>query len=392
MNILGYPNREQGFKQLGQAGGAPSASITYVYRDEYSTDGSAPLTTPTACEPGPGTRKVGDPNSKVSIASGIVQCASGGTNGTTFVVSNSSIAHAAGRCLKIASYTETSGSRCGWCSSNTSITVGGGAVKGMMGESADSYRDLNGAFIDLATGTGFSGTPHDYALVRNADGGIWVFQDAVLVWIDDVNNTAALFAATLVATGAGSVPHAEAARVVDLTGVWGNSHGLDTVNAANPTTGTLYSAATADGLHEITITLPGSPASGNQIELRFRVAGASDYDTAYIVWNTGTSQWDLKLSKFVGGSETQVGSTVANVGSGLTKIRVRIIGTSCTVWTRAASAWTRRINAATISNQNTTVGINATYNAGSVTAINSTPTASTTVTNGASTYASDLGF
>jgi len=102
-------------------------------------------------------------------------------------------------------------------------------------------------------------------------------------------------------------------------------------------------------MHELSFTQPGSPASGDKVELRVRVADASNYITAFLIWNSGTSQWDLQLWKDVAGTLTQIGSTVTNLGT-VTSIFLEIVGTTITVWTRNAATdkGTRRIAGAAV--------------------------------------------
>lgn len=380
----------------GSASGTSAAtsaiSPLMLLDDEFTTAESAPIVTPRTAQPGPGTLKIGQPGNQISIASTIIQASGGGAGGgVVFVVSNATLAHAAGRCLKTVAVKDASGntSFSGWVGTNSTIDPSAIAILATL--EPGFYRQFPKTAVALPSGAGITSTAKEFCFVRNADGGMWVFENGVLLFIDDVSNTSALYPLLFSASAAASTPQGDAIRAYDLGGVWAASHGIDTVNASNPSSGSLFSAATANAIHVLTFALPGSPASGHKIEVQFRIVDALNYDTAYVQWNNGTSQWDLLLDKVVAGVATNV-STVANVGSGLIKIKVRIIGTTCTVWTRGASNYTRRINSATISNNNAQTGANATYNAGTVSALNSTPTDTSTLTNGGSTYAADLGF
>lgn len=62
---------------LGMLGGKPP--ITYLLRDQFTTDDAAPLTSPRTCEPGPSTITVTDTGNKLSISGAQLVKATGAT-------------------------------------------------------------------------------------------------------------------------------------------------------------------------------------------------------------------------------------------------------------------------------------------------------------------------
>jgi hypothetical protein len=349
---------------------APRLARGYLLRDEFSTAQSAPLTSPRSSEPGPGILKVGQPGNEISIASSIVQASGGGAgNGVVFVVGNATLAYAAGRSLKVVGVKDASGnnSYVGWVTENSNITPA--SLTGMSTIESGFYRQFNKSSITLPSS--LSTTAKDFSFVRNADGGMWVFENAALSWVDDGSNTSAFYPLVFSAVSAASTPSADAVRVVDLGSIWSASEGIASVNAANPSSGAGYTAV-ADALHEIAFTLPGSPVNGDKIELRYRVADANNYWTAYVKYNGAT--WDLFLDSVSSGTPTNR-ITVNSVGAP-DKIRVSANGTKHDLWTRASGNWTKRGSQVNVSFQDTQTTINATFNAGTVTAIKSYPRSS----------------
>jgi hypothetical protein len=343
---------------MGQRG-AVGASLVYLLDDEFTTDDAAPVTTPRTCEPGPGVLKIGQPANEISIASGIIQASAGNTSGTVFVVGNVTFAHGAGRCLKLvaAKNAGSSSSFVGWANSNVTLTS---AWRGTLEEGF--YRDIaTGAFIAPPAGTTLSSTAADYCFVRNADGGVWVFKDSLLVWVDDGNGTAALYPLVFHSSVVASTPQASAIRMTDLPGVWTLSRGIvvftDTTLLSNDTF-----TGVADGLHEFEFTLPGSPAANDEIVLQYRRLDSSNYWKATIKRNAGNTAWDFLLDSVSGGTPTNR-ITVTGVGTP-DKLRAIANGSLHDCYTRAAGAWTKRGSQINISHQNTQVGMGITAVAG----------------------------
>lgn len=365
--------------------GTPVVSA-YWLDAEFATNVSAPISSPRTEEVN--SYDSNDPNSKISISAQSIQAVTGTTADTSSVVSHSKPPYLAGLCVKHFGYKEATGGTCfiGWNNAAANSNLGG-AFRGTL--QPGFYRHAaDGVSVALPAGT--DSTAREYEFVRNADGGIWVFRDGVLIYVDRSNQTADLWAVGFHISTTTVTPVLDALRVAYMGGVWAQSEGIAVVNVNPFVSATNYPAATADGWHEIKYTLPASPASGDKLELRFRVLGAGDYDTAFITY-TGT-QWNLELHKFAASVDTQIGATVTNIGT-TTNLAVSISGTTCSIWTRNGNTnqGTQRINNAAISNQNSQAGITPVVAQGSWTLANIWSYSLTQMPNGV-LYLTDLGF
>jgi len=114
----------------------------------------------------------------------------------------------------------------------------------------------------------------------------------------------------------------------------------------------------ADGTHEFSFTLPGSPKAGQQVQMRYRVQDSANYWMARLRRNAGNTDWDFLLSSVSAGTVTnQV--TVTGVGA-VDTLRVVTRGSTHTPYTGSGGVFTQR-SSATVSHLDTETGITSMY-------------------------------
>lgn len=119
---------------------------------------------------------------------------------------------------------------------------------------------------------------------------------------------------------------------------------------------------TADGIFDLDLTLPGSPAAGaERIGLIFRYQDASNFLFASIVRSDANDQWNFIAQRYVAGVLATL-TSANNVGS-VDRLRVVAIGDSLTFFTLSGSTWTKRGTTVTLASLNTQTGISVLYSA-----------------------------
>jgi len=171
-------------------------------------------------------------------------------------------------------------------------------------------------------------------------GAIWVqggtYTNPTLLWVSDaVSGDVSFFPIT----NQGVAGQCDSSDVKILMSTFTTPQSIASVYITNPGNGVNY-ISNADGLHYLTLNLPVSPSAGDKVELRYRYQDASNYWTAYAIYNGGTSQWDFMLDVFVAGSATNK-ITVANIGSSVTDILVIASGNTHNCFYRIGAAWTK---------------------------------------------------
>ena len=155
---------------------APGGGVTYLLRDEFTTDAAAPLTSPRTCEPGPGTLTISDADGAMNIASAqleIVAPLSGhGSQKLGWLAFSGS--RPIGQMTTIKTTVETG---------MTSLAAGyGGGISywpqhiGIIRISAsriDYYEGGSNAVLSVASAFD---VPHEYFFITRSPGGIFAFR------------------------------------------------------------------------------------------------------------------------------------------------------------------------------------------------------------------------
>ncbi len=349
-------------------------NVSYLVRDEFSTNRAAGAINSTAAEPGPGTRAVTDGNSKLTISNGILDFATGGVGGGNPGLWYAQLSGREKGQLLVARQTfNTSGVSIGFDSGQS-----GSLVDAFRMNSTSLGIVINSA--NLTVGTVATDTAYQVALVRRAIGCMYfikggTFTEWTLVYVSAAGNGApfpgiSAIGATTVATvdyyripsllwmpsplvsdGFGStfgttdgLGHAETTGLgsggggktwTQATGTWATSSG--TV-AASALSGGLASAttpvSTADCLVGVDMTRSAGVAGG--------VARYTDASNHIRFYHDGTNA--VVQQVLAGSTSTLVTSAIAY--SAGARLRLRLTGTSCRLFYNDASAGTGTINAA----------------------------------------------
>jgi len=156
--------------------------ITYLLRDEFTSDLAAGSVNGTAAEPGPGTRVVTDTGSQLSLVSGNLAIAAGAAQPGLWL---DSAARTAGKLL-IQEWNNASGglSQMGWAANGT--TVADNAWYLSVGTSVYSVADTNYTVSHGVTLSG--GTPYRLIIVQKTAGAYYLIKGGALattlLWSD----------------------------------------------------------------------------------------------------------------------------------------------------------------------------------------------------------------
>lgn len=122
--------------------------------------------------------------------------------------------------------------------------------------------------------------------------------------------------------------------------------------------------AVADGIFDLSVTLPGSPVAGQETRLKYRVNSVtpdSDFWLARIIRNDANTGYDIRLDSVASGSATNRILVSGVALSGTVTIRVVCDGTSHNLYTLASGAWLKRGSAVILTHENTSTGLQAVY-------------------------------
>lgn len=337
---------------------ANTSSITYLIRDEFTTDRTAGAINGTAAEPGPGTRTVTDGNSKLSISGGQLSFATGGAGGGNPSLHYELQNRVPGLLLvSAASYTLQGLPYIGWDNNTTTTPVD--ALSGLGGTTLNVRR--NSAAI--SAGVIATSTTYRLITIQRATGMMYLvsggaFTYPTLLYISDNGSgnfypTSSTVVATLVATvdyirviasgwlpvplvsgGFGStwetsdgLGHAEgvaggvgagggSVSWTQQIGTWANSSGSA---AASALSGGVAVATAASGKADVIVTAEVTRSAGNA-GISARWSDSSNYVFAY---HDGTN---AVLVKKVAGVDTTLVNAAATYSAGA-ELRLIIEGT-----------------------------------------------------------------
>jgi hypothetical protein len=337
-------------------------AIVYLLRDEFTTAQSAPLTTPRACEPGPGTLAILDTGNLLTVASGALTNSTAAGTGVADprIGDATGWARVAGRAL-IIKWTQGSIASCriGWATS-TGDTLQSGLLTSSVGAAALT---MAGSQCFLTEVTAASNVM--VAVLRAS--GAFIFLNGVLAWHDTRINTTPMLAGVFAGVaGANRFPSTiDYIRIIDLGAPFNGDYALATLHQTSGLTSGTNFTGDADGIHDLTFTGPGSPALNDKIELRFNVTDANNYNTAYLI-RTAVPDWTFNMDTVLAGTPTNRIS-VTGIVTLPTAIRVIGNGSLRDCYTLSGTTWTKRGSQSNVSNQNTSTLTNVTFTAGQFT-------------------------
>jgi len=274
--------------------GGGASGVTYLLRDEFTTDDAAPLTSPRTCEPGPGTLVVTDAANKLSISSGVVVK----TGGTFKLLSGDAFTRANG----VSFY------------SRNKITISTG--EGVLASSEGGTNPTDGvyfrpgllygyndgtAFYNLGTLNSIISANHDllvvqrsagaYLFIRGGPFGKW---ELLYPAITSNGETAKWMYKNVSATDTGQN---DDAIVTKIGGAFASDYGYASYYSASPT-----SPATCTASPDSVVEFTWTPAADEVLEIYLRQVDATN--RSILRCNQATSK--LYLYRVTGGTETAV--------------------------------------------------------------------------------------
>jgi hypothetical protein len=298
--------------------GGVGDAITYLLRDEFTTNEAAPMVSPRTCDPGPGTIPIVDTSNRFAIVSG--DLVGSAAAAVAYASSTSSFAHAGGRAaiFEGAKYTVI-GQQFGW---SASANPAAGNIRGSFEQGF--IRGITGGGV--AVPSALDTTARTLVIVRRAGGGSWLIRDGELVWIDVTVSTAALFVTDYLAvtSGAGLV---SAIKVLDFGAPWATDYGIASARTAITAANDTIAAGAGDTWIEHTITA----ATGITQELLVRRTDDSNCIIVRMDQTAGT----IRIYEKNAGVETEkTGGTTTQTWTNATAFRVsvRLSGTGIRVW------------------------------------------------------------
>lgn len=316
--------------------------------DQFTTNASAPLTSPRTCEPGPSTITIVDTENKLSIASSALSCSGGKTSpahGDPGMY-GASQARAAGRAFLASILTNSNNTQIGWHNAGSgrvtfeAFYFGGSLIHQPSDQSVGSYSAATTytvAFIQRAAGC--------FLLISG--GAFATFPSMTMIWIDAALTTTPLFPAW---SNFNSAVTMDDWRVQDLAAPWTTKFGAATSSNATPTTG-------ATGTQEVDafVEFTWTAATGETLELDVRRTDASNR------WCTRCAQGGstIKLIEINVGVETERASAAMTWTNGTVyRVVVRCIGNTITNYAYANSGnqAAQKNNYASASFNNTATG------------------------------------
>lgn len=275
-------------------------AITFLFRDDFLTDEAAPMVTPRVAEPGPGTLTINDGDNIASINDGDL-IVNGVTTGAVGI-SNSVSARSPGLVCYIQSRRHVGilWNRNGW-STTGAMDVGNMEFVFWWGTGTELRASVGNTHLPRLH-TASSNTEDTDIFISLRSSGCFAVVNGKLVWVDDAENTASLYAQMGVAQAvAGGVDMSWGTlRVSQLPAPWNTDYGIATDRHAGSVDAGQTFTHEADCLIEFTAT---TVPSADNIDVFFRAQDSSNYWIARI-----TSGGALDLIEVVAGTPTSRGS------------------------------------------------------------------------------------
>lgn len=281
--------------------------FTYLLRDQFTTAASAPMASPRACEPGPGSWTVTDTENKISVSDGVLAFAGGKASpgwGDPMVRSEASVGSAGGTALLATVVSNTGPARIGFGAGTSNPGFRFSSSTLVAADAGSS--SVNSEYLTL---------PQEFAvIIRPASAGGWMCRRSPggtwnLQWVSAGGpNT------NVVVSSYNSVATVDNVRVVVLP-TWATESNIYTsfvATPANPQSATM----TADGLVYVTWT----PAAGETLELDIRRTDANNRWVHRCDQAGGT----MKIIERNAGVETERGSSASTWTVG-TAYRIGIV-------------------------------------------------------------------
>ena len=302
--------------------------ITYLLRDEFTTDEAAPLTSPRAAEPGPGELTIVDVENKFSISSGKLNGLTQSTPSFSDMNVEVTVTRQIGRAF-FATVNVVAGSSQGPVVGYEDVSLSGDPYNMPIGiyfnQSSQKFRLLVGAQIAQQLDYTYN-TDYQVAFVPQTTGGLILmkggteYPEWTLLYMSDNSNAATIYArlSNYAATFATS-----AWKITDLSAPFDTDYGIATDRLSGARSAGDTFTHEADCIIEYTAT---TVPSANNADVHFRIQDASNYWQVRI-----TSAGNLELNEIVAGTPTTRGSAAAVIANG-DRIVIVAEGTTITVY------------------------------------------------------------
>jgi hypothetical protein len=280
---------------------ATDTPVVFLLDDEFVTTEVAPMATPRACEPGPGSLVISDPANKIHISADDL-IFDAGNNSVNTNVTSAAIAHSPGFALIFRGRVVTG-----------QFDFGFGTAAYTRRDSFEIAQPTGAIY----TGGGISvtalipivnNTVYNFTIIRAQSGGAYFVANDVLYWYDNTVNVAALlaWAAVYAPTSSGRLAYW---RHAQLPAPWTTDYGIATARVALPAVNETITAEANANIEQTWQAVTGETwelsvrrtdadnrwiircdQAGSTIKLIKREAGAeSELDSKAQTWTNGTS-------------------------------------------------------------------------------------------------------
>lgn len=321
---------------LGLLGGSSAAPITYLFRDEFTTDVAAGNVNGSAGEPGPGNWTALDTSNLISKSGG------------ELVINGKPLSGAGNNGVLSPLFARVAGLSAVW--GGTTITTPGYSRLGLHNSIASDPTptiivsptawDVDGVILP-SFGASITGVAIVLFQSKTAlfiqQAGIWT-----LYWMSNKYPATATvgalwwfseyFTATI---SAGQV------SICQLTVPFDTDTGIATLNVASPVDATEYTGD-ADGILDLTVTAPGTLDGSASTRCGFYYRADSDLSPAWHAYVDGTGAFNLDSIDAGGTRTNRIAVAGVITGGGTRTLRVIVAGTKHNAYTLSGTTWTKR--------------------------------------------------
>lgn len=285
--------------------------LTFLLRDDFLTDASAPLASPRTAEPGPGTLTFVDTASQLSIAGGEIVPSAQTAGALDPLIHMAGYARQAGRVFtarvkRVSAFAGNDASpQMGWA------TAAGGGISTYTGLIfvASSMNILRYSATSTATGiVAASDAFYNFHFILRSTGS-FVIVGNTLEWVENAGSNATMYPA-IAASAASRMPAGvDTFRILDLPAPFNSDFGLATQRlAGSVAAGTTFVHEANCVIEWVQTTLP---SAGNTTRLWFRKQDSSNL-WRVLIENSG----NISLDEIVAGTVTIRGSAAGVLSNG----------------------------------------------------------------------------
>lgn len=307
--------------------------LTFLLRDDFLTDASAPLASPRTAEPGPGTLTFVDTASQLSIAGGEIVPSAQTAGALDPLIHMAGYARQAGRVFtarvkRVSAFAGNDASpQMGWA------TAAGGGISTYTGLIfvASSMNILRYSATSTATGiVAASDAFYNFHFILRSTGS-FVIVGNTLEWVENAGSNATMYPA-IAASAASRMPAGvDTFRVLDLPAPFNSDFGLATQRlAGSVAAGTTFTHEANCVIEWTQTTVP----SAGETEVFIRVQDASNYWRVMV-----TSAGTFILYEVVAGTPTSRASAATVVSNGH-RIVIVADGTTIRGYSNNVLRWT----------------------------------------------------